>query len=291
MRRSVFLAGTLVLCLLLGQGCSGDSATTPRHTILSTRALEFAPVETLSVPTNGSTVMSTLSLESGTAYKLRASGTFHVGVRGDSTGDAEYADFSNVPASVVDSCGDTSSVVDLGLGVNDAVNDSSKSPRWGAFANDHVYTVDFTGLGAPVSFTFHDCDYSDNTGALTVEVLAPAVIPIDVDVKPGSDRNPINVGSRGVIPVAILGSADFNVQDVDASSLAFGVNGAHAEGQGEIDDVNDDGYPDLMLHFRTQSVGVEDGDTELCLSGANWDGVRLEGCDSIVTVPPQKGGD
>jgi hypothetical protein len=291
MRRSLFPALTLVLWVLVGQGCSGDSATMPRHTILSTRSVEFAPVETLNVPTDGSTVTSTLSLENGTAYKLRASGTFHVGVRGDSTGDAEYADFSNVPGSVVDSCGDSSSVVDLGLGVNDAVNDSSKSPRWGPFANDHVYTVDFTGLGAPVGFTFHDCDYSDNTGTLTVEVLAPTVIAIDVDIKPGSDRNPINVGSRGVIPVAILGSADFNVQDVDVSSLAFGVNGAHAEGPGEIEDVNDDGFPDLMLHFRTQAVGVNDGDSELCLSGANWDGVPLKGCDSIVTVPPEKNED
>ena len=288
MRRLIVPAVIGTLSLMIGYGCSGDSATTPRHQILSTRALEFAPVETVSVPVNGSTVPSTLSLTSGTVYKIRVSGTAHVGVQGDSTGDAEYADFSNVPTSVINSCGDSTTTVDLGLGVNDAQNDSSKSPNWGAFSGNHTYTVDFTGTGAPVSFTYHDCDYSDNSGTLMVEILAPTVIPIDVDIKPGSDRNPINVGSRGVIPVAILGSADFDVNDVDVSSLAFGASGAHNEGQGEIEDVNEDGYPDLMLHFRTQSVGVQDGDTELCLSGANWDGVPLDGCDSIVTVPPDK---
>jgi hypothetical protein len=289
MKKSVAFSTVLIAFGVVAFGCSGGPTSTVDRTALSPRAEEFAPVETLVVPTNGSSATSVMTLESGALYKIRASGTFHIGGGGDSTGDAEYADFGEIPTSVIDNCGDSTSGVDLGLGINDAVNDSLKSPKWGPFSADHVYTVDFVGLGAPVTLNYHDCNYEDNVGFLTVEILARTVIPIQVDIKPGSDRNPVNVGSQGVIPVAILGSADFDVHDVDVSSLAFGPLGApEAHGQGELEDVNDDGYVDLMLHFRTQAVGLHDGDTQLCLTGLNHDGVKLEGCDSIVTVPPQK---
>lgn len=47
-----------------------------------------------------------------------------------------------------------------------------------------------------------------------------------MDVKPGSDTKPIHLMSRGVIPVAILGSDTFDVAYVDVITLAFGPDGA-----------------------------------------------------------------
>lgn len=37
----------------------------------------------------------------------------------------------------------------------------------------------------------------------------------NIDVKPGSEPNCFNINGQGVIPVAILGSADFNVSDIN----------------------------------------------------------------------------
>jgi hypothetical protein len=110
-----------------------------------------------------------------------------------------------------------------------------------------------------------------------------------IDIKPGSDVNPINLIGRGVIPVAILGSEDFDVEEVDTETLAFGPPGAigaapaHEKG-GHLTDVNEDGLTDLLSHYRTQETGIAAGDTEACVVGETFDGTEFEACDSILMV-------
>jgi len=112
-------------------------------------------------------------------------------------------------------------------------------------------------------------------------------IEVDLDIKPGSDTNRINLGAGGVIPAAILGSDQFEVALVDAATLAFGPGAAtpdHRHGP-HVQDVNADGIMDLVVHFRTEATGIEFGDRTACLSGKMLDGRRFEGCDSVRTVP------
>jgi hypothetical protein len=110
---------------------------------------------------------------------------------------------------------------------------------------------------------------------------------VDIDIKPGSDPNSINIGDRGVIPVAILATEDFDALMVDADSVLFGPAEAEKRHkQAHVEDVDDDGDLDLVLHFRTQDTGIAPGDTEACLIGQTYDGVPIMGCDSVRTVPP-----
>ena len=113
-------------------------------------------------------------------------------------------------------------------------------------------------------------------------------VEIFIDIKPGSDPNSINPEGRGVIPVAILGSADFDVADVNVSDLAFGPAAAtplHPNAL-HLEDVNDDGFTDLVTHYRTQETGIAFGDTEACLTGEVFNGAQLKkACDDITTVP------
>ncbi len=115
----------------------------------------------------------------------------------------------------------------------------------------------------------------------------PPAFEIGIDIKPGNDLNKINPMSRGVIPVAILGTENFDIRDVDVETLAFGPNGsASTQGRGgQRRDVNDDGISDLVTMFRTEETGIAFGDAEACVTGETLDGRRFEGCDRIETVP------
>lgn len=118
--------------------------------------------------------------------------------------------------------------------------------------------------------------------AITALVEAATEAALEIDIKPGSDPNSINPKSRGVIPVAILTTEDFDAATVDPETVVFAdASPVHYT----VEDVDRDGDNDLILHFRTQDTGIAPSDTEACLTGETLGGVLIEGCDSVRTVP------
>jgi hypothetical protein len=80
-----------------------------------------------------------------------------------------------------------------------------------------------------------------------------------LDIKPESCPNPINTKSKGVLPVAILGTGDFDVTDIDVASISL-------EG---VDPIRS---------------SVEDVVVELTLTGVLLDGTPIEETDCIVVL-------
>lgn len=112
------------------------------------------------------------------------------------------------------------------------------------------------------------------------------ILGVDIDIRPGSDRNPIQLRSRGVVPVVVYGSETFDVDTIDIGTLGFGPNSAppsHRNGP-HYADFDDDGLMDLLLHPRVSETGLIAEDEEACVFGATLDGTQFEGCDLITPL-------
>lgn len=109
------------------------------------------------------------------------------------------------------------------------------------------------------------------------------VLEVMIDVKPGSERNPIRLRGHGIIPVAILGAAGFNVADVNQASVRLGPGAAipahHLPHR--LEDIDGDGDADLVLHFRTDGTGLGCGDVTVTLTGLTFDSREFTAIDAI----------
>ena len=123
-----------------------------------------------------------------------------------------------------------------------------------------------------------DILYATQTANITVEACG-----VGLDVHPGSCPNPLNTNSNGITPVAILGSADFDVHDIDLSQITL--NGVAPKAWYKYDDV---GTPEMPLlgkptdPYACNTAGP-DGYEDLKL--------KFKTADLIATLPSPEGGD
>jgi hypothetical protein len=133
-------------------------------------------------------------------------------------------------------------------------------------------------------------EYLDGELQTPVEIELDPAMPVtikasravSIDIKPGSFPNSINTNSKGRLPVAILTTSDFDATTIDPATVVFaGASPVHYA----IEDVDDDGDMDMILHFKIQETDIVPGDTETSLTGMTYGGVALIGFDSVRTMP------
>ena len=120
----------------------------------------------------------------------------------------------------------------------------------------------------------------------------PPVIEVDIDIKPGSDPNSINLSSAGVITVAILSSDTFDATTVDPETVSLAGAGVKMVGKSgkylsHEEDVNNDGSLDLVCQIYTAQfgLGIEPGATIAVLEAQTYDGQAIRGEDAVRIVP------
>ncbi len=150
------------------------------------------------------------------------------------------------------------------------------------FTGDMKHLQVFYGLygyGATHTVVFEDISVD---GYLGEPPLAPC-LKRPIDIKPGSYPNSINLGSRGVVPVAVLTTDSFDASSVDPSMVEFA--GASPL-RWTLEDVDGDGDMDLLFHFETQELAdLDENSTEAFLTGYTDAGEFFWGKDTVKIVP------
>ncbi len=127
------------------------------------------------------------------------------------------------------------------------------------------------------------CEFTLDSDEPLIKV-SPPVVTVALDIRPFSDTNSVNVSRRGVLPVAVLGSMDFDTTQIDVSTVSFGPAGAVPLNHGFIRDLNADGYMDMLLLFGVKESGIACGDIEATLTGETYGGNLIIGADVVNTV-------
>ena len=120
------------------------------------------------------------------------------------------------------------------------------------------------------------CFQSSDDFTMTLPELSDLQLEVAVDIKPNSCPNPLRVGSRGVLPIAIVGTQDFDVSQIDPASVQLeGVSPLRwsledvttpfypMTGKEDLNDCSidgPDGRMDLTLVFDTQELSGVLGD-------------------------------
>jgi hypothetical protein len=153
------------------------------------------------------------------------------------------------------------------------------------FSGDMQHLQVFYGLygyGATHMVTFKDITVE---GYLSGPPLAPC-FERAIDIKPGSDPNSINLKSKGVVPVAVLTTDDYDAAFIDPETVSFA--GADPV-RWVMEDVDGDGDVDMLFHFETQElVDLDENSTEATLTGYTYGGEFIWGTDTVNIVPKAK---
>ncbi len=178
-------------------------------------------------------------------------------------------------------------------GVNEAteypwrplVNDNSQALKFGT-----SFASYFNGVIDEIAFynralTLEEIEQTYQNGLQGWGCGEEIIEAVDIDIKRGSDTNSINLKSKGNIPVAVFTTDDFDATTIDPLSVTFGPGEAlESHGQGHVEDIDEDGDLDLILHFNTQDTGITCSTEEAYVTGLTFDGQLIEGYDVINVV-------
>lgn len=142
-------------------------------------------------------------------------------------------------------------------------------------------------VGFEDTFGGGDLDFDDIRFSVTGAITGLTPVAVNIDIKPGSDPNSINLGAGGVVAVAVFGSTTLSFDRATVVSTTLTLAGATAV-RFSVEDVNADGLLDLVLHFNISDLRLTTSSTSATLAGEILfsDGTRVAivGSDSVRII-------
>jgi len=118
---------------------------------------------------------------------------------------------------------------------------------------------------------------STNAGAASSELLTTAPVPgsMIVDLLPGNPDNNIDLGRQRVVSIAILGSASFDIDDLNPRTLKLRAVSQNLVGKSDKSlcrqlDINEDSYMDLLCDIKIIGFKIQPGDIPVVINAGTY---------------------
>ena len=189
----------------------------------------------------------------------------------------------------------------LGYGSIDDLDDG-----WYRYHLVNVFYSEDSGVDAGFFFLEWTWEYNAAEIPVVFDNLTiapePTPVPVAVNIRPQCCPNPLSAVSKGMLPVVISGTNEFDVNDIEPASVSIVVNGieisavrhcykdvtAPAEPCVCPESSGPDGFIDIILHFETEALLEALGDLtgveqlELQFTGRLLDLTPIEGSDCVL---------
>jgi hypothetical protein len=105
-----------------------------------------------------------------------------------------------------------------------------------------------------------------------------------IDILPGNPDNSINLAQQSIVTVAIMGSANLDINDLNPRTLKLKAVEQNLVGKSDKSmcrqqDIDGDSYKDLVCDIKTIGFRVQPGDIAVVISAGTYQGesLRAEG--------------
>ena len=112
---------------------------------------------------------------------------------------------------------------------------------------------------------------------------------IEIEIKPGNENKEIPIKIERIFPIAILGSATLDITLVNPRTIRVTAADKKLVGRSDTrtcrrEDVNQDGFEDLVCDIKTAAFRLEAGETILSLEAETYEREKLKAESKILIV-------
>lgn len=113
--------------------------------------------------------------------------------------------------------------------------------------------------------------------AASSELITTASVPgsMTIDLLPGNPDNSIDLGRQRVVSIAIMGSASFDINDLNPRTLKLRAVSQNLAGKSDKSlcrqlDINEDSYMDLLCDIKIIGFKIQPGDIPVVINAGTY---------------------